>query len=381
MTHLHDKNMPPVVGLHFDELDHFVIYDYDVHWIDISRCWLDGDRPVEVRASDYRVPGQPDNARNPWGANVEIRYASGANVLIRTVGDARTARGGAPFWIHGTEGTIRGSVLLGSDFLELDRDGEVTPFELEGAWYPEGLAGTMAELLSAIAEDREPYNSARHNLLSLELTLAACRSADLRRRAGGAVTRLPGVMTDVLPSADDGELFRRAKRLGFAGVEVILEASRGATGSTGCGARRPRRGSPFRASCSASTATSAASPTPSRPSRRPPSADVERALDWAAELGSDALLVPFFGRAELRDAADVDRAAAALRPLCRRAAERGVSLLYEGTLASDGDPRASPPASTRRRSAATSTRPTSSRARWTRRPSCAASATSSGGCT
>jgi len=179
VTHLHDKSMPPVVGLHFDELDHFVIYDYDVHWIDISRCWLDGDWPVEVRASDYRVPGQPDRARNPWGANVEIRYASGANVLIRTVGDAQTARGGAPFWIHGTEGTIRGSVLLGSDFLELDRDGEVTPIEIEGAWYPEGLAGTMAELLSAVAEDRAPYNSARHNLLSLELTLAACRSADL----------------------------------------------------------------------------------------------------------------------------------------------------------------------------------------------------------
>ena len=178
VTHLHDKNMPPVVGLHFDELAHFVIYDYDVHWIDISRCWLDGDRPVEVRASDWRVPGQPAHAKSPWGANVEIRYASGANVLVRTVGDARTARGGAPFWIHGTEGTIRGSVLLGSDFLELDRDGEVTPFELEGAWYPDGLAGTMAELLSAIAEDREPYNSARHNLLSLELTLAACRSAD-----------------------------------------------------------------------------------------------------------------------------------------------------------------------------------------------------------
>jgi predicted dehydrogenase len=179
VTHLHDKNMPPVVGLHFDELDHFVIYDYDVHWIDISRCWLDGDRPVEVRASDWRVPGQPANARNPWGANVEIRYASGANVLIRTVGDAQTARGGAPFWIHGTGGTIRGSVLLGSDSLELDRDGEVVPFELEGAWYPEGLAGTMGELLSAVAEEREPSNSARHNLLSLELTIAACRSADL----------------------------------------------------------------------------------------------------------------------------------------------------------------------------------------------------------
>jgi hypothetical protein len=32
--------------------------------------------------------------------------------------------------------------------------------------------------MTAIAEDREPFNSARHNLLSLELTLAAVRSAE-----------------------------------------------------------------------------------------------------------------------------------------------------------------------------------------------------------
>jgi hypothetical protein len=41
------------------------------------------------------------------------------------------------------------------------------------------MAGTLGELLCAIDEEREPFNSARHNLLSLELTLAACRSADL----------------------------------------------------------------------------------------------------------------------------------------------------------------------------------------------------------
>jgi predicted dehydrogenase len=186
VTHLHDKGLPPLVGTHFDELDHFVLYDYDVHWIDISRCWLEGDTPVEVRASDWRTPDQPADARNPWAASVDIRYASGANVLIRTVGDARTARPAAPFWIHGTEGTIRGSVMRGSEFLELDRGGELTRLELEGSWYPDGLAGTLAELLSAVAEDREPYNSARHNLLSLELTLAACRSAD----AGGAAVAL-----------------------------------------------------------------------------------------------------------------------------------------------------------------------------------------------
>jgi predicted dehydrogenase len=179
VTHLHDKPMPALVGTHFDELEHFVLYDYDVHWIDISRCWLASDTPVEVRASEHRTPDQPPHTRNAWAATVEIRYASGANVLIRTVGEARTARPGAPFWIHGTEGTIRGSVLLGSEFLELDRDGELTRLELTGSWYPDGFAGTLAELQRAVAENREPYNSARHNLLSLELTLAACRSAEL----------------------------------------------------------------------------------------------------------------------------------------------------------------------------------------------------------
>jgi predicted dehydrogenase len=179
VTHLLEKRFDFVLDSpRLDAMPHFLLFDYCIHWIDISRCWLERDRPVEVRASDHRTPDQPPEARNGWGASVEIRYASGANVMIRTVGDVRTARPAAPFWIHGTDGTIRGSVLLGSEFLELDRDGETTRYELQGAWFPDGFAGTLAELLTAVAEDREPYNSARHNLLSLELTLAACRSAE-----------------------------------------------------------------------------------------------------------------------------------------------------------------------------------------------------------
>ena len=45
--------------------------------------------------------------------------------------------------------------------------------------FPDGFAGTMGELLTAIQEDRAPYHSARHNLLTLQMTLAACRSAEL----------------------------------------------------------------------------------------------------------------------------------------------------------------------------------------------------------
>jgi hypothetical protein len=80
--------------------------------------------------------------------------------------------------VHGSAGTIRGSVRRGSDFVELERDGATTRYQLRGEWLPDGFAGAMGELLSAIAEGREPFNSARHNLLSLQMTLAACRSAE-----------------------------------------------------------------------------------------------------------------------------------------------------------------------------------------------------------
>jgi predicted dehydrogenase len=178
VTHFHDRPLPPLVGTHFDELEHFLIYDYFVHWIDICRCWLDGRDVEAVRALDYRTPDQPATAKSPWAAWVEIHYTDGASALVRNVGEARTQRPSCPFWVHGTEGTIRGSVLLGSDFVELERNGVTSSYALEGAWYPEGFAGALAELVTSIAEDREPFNSARHNLLSLQMTLAACRSAE-----------------------------------------------------------------------------------------------------------------------------------------------------------------------------------------------------------
>ena len=178
ITHLLDRPLPPLVGTHFEEVEHFTIFDFFVHWIDISRCWLDGKTIAGVRAREYPPPNQPAGLATPVAAWVEIVCEDGANALIRSVGDARTKHPSCPFWVHGTDGTIRGSVLLGSDFVELERDGITSSFALEGAWYPEGFAGTLAELASAIAEDREPFNSARHNLLSLALTLAACRSAD-----------------------------------------------------------------------------------------------------------------------------------------------------------------------------------------------------------
>jgi predicted dehydrogenase len=181
VTHLHDKPLPPLAGTPFDDVPHMLLSDYLVHWIDITRCWLEGSEVLSVSAHDSRVPGQPGEARNPWHADLQLGLASGASASIRIVGHARTRSGGCPFWIHGTDGTIRGSVLLGSDFLELDRGDTRTRFPLEGQWFPDGFAGTMGELLTAIAEDREPENSAEHVLASVQLGLAAVASAE----AGG----------------------------------------------------------------------------------------------------------------------------------------------------------------------------------------------------
>ena len=183
VSHLYHHNYDFTVGTVFDEIEHLVLYDYSVHWFDIIRCWLEGKTATAVRAREYRTPNQPPESKSPWGAWATVDYEDGSSALIRGVGCAETSRPHKPFWIHGSEGTISGTVLgsgprPGAETLELERDGRTTRFQLDGSWHTDGFAGTMGELITSVAEQREPYNSARHNLLSLELTLAACRSAE-----------------------------------------------------------------------------------------------------------------------------------------------------------------------------------------------------------
>lgn len=193
ISHLHDKPLPPIAGTPFDDVDHMLIADYLVHWIDITRCWLTGKSVVSVQANDSRVPGQPAEARNPWSATVQLRCSDGAGALLRVVGDVRTRRPGCPFWIHGTEGTIRGSILGGSvmggtgassDVLELERGDTTTRYPLDGQWFVDGFAGAMGELMCAVAEDRQPFNSVADNVATLRIMLAARESA---RRSGAEV--------------------------------------------------------------------------------------------------------------------------------------------------------------------------------------------------
>jgi predicted dehydrogenase len=184
VTHLFDRYFGWTVGTQYEQVPHWAIYDYAVHWIDITRCWMGERTPVAVRAREFRTSNQPPESMACWGMTVEFDYEDGAHALIHSTGASPAESDRHPFLINGTGGKIRGSAL-GNDYVEAEQGGPAMRYELEGAWFPDGFAGTIAELFSAITEDREPSNSARHNLLSLEMTLAACESAD---RDGAPVT-------------------------------------------------------------------------------------------------------------------------------------------------------------------------------------------------
>jgi len=181
VTHLHDKPLPPLVGTPFDNVPHMLLTDYLLHWVDITRTWLaDGGagRVVSVQATDSRVPGQPAAARNPWAATLSMSAACGATAVLRIAGNVVSSEAGCPFWVHGTDGTLRGSVLLDSDRLEVD-DGRVrAAVPLRGAWFVDGFAAALGELMCAVAEDRQPENSAADAAESVRLVLAARESAE-----------------------------------------------------------------------------------------------------------------------------------------------------------------------------------------------------------
>jgi predicted dehydrogenase len=181
VTHLHDKPLPPLAGTSFDDVPHMLLTDYLLHWVDITRTWLeDGSAGAvtSVQAVDSRVPGQPAAARNPWAATLSLATSSGATATVRITGSNVASDPGCPFWVHGTTGSLRGSVLLDSDRLELDDGTNRTEVELSGAWFVDGFAAAMGELMCAVAEDREPENSAADAARSVALVLAARRSAE-----------------------------------------------------------------------------------------------------------------------------------------------------------------------------------------------------------
>ena len=177
------------VGTAFEDIHDLVLYDFGIHWFDIVSHLFEGRAARRVYATRTRAVDQ--QARPPMLAEVIIEF-EGAQASL--VFDAHVKYGPQDrTYVTGTDGTI---ISIGPGLTEqtvtlYTASGFGSP-ALEGSWFPGGFHGTMAELLCAIEEGREPINSARENLKSLALCFAAIASAtDGEPKAPGEVHQLP----------------------------------------------------------------------------------------------------------------------------------------------------------------------------------------------
>ncbi len=158
----------------FNDMEHLVLYDFGVHWFDMAAVLLGQRRVLSLHASSAHSPGQ--RAKPPLLAQASIQ-CDGAQIGIFFNGDTRHGQRDRTY-VAGTRGSIESSgVDLTEQNIALHTAEGVARPHLEGTWFRQGFHGAMAELLCAIAEEREPTHSARANLHSLALCFASVASA------------------------------------------------------------------------------------------------------------------------------------------------------------------------------------------------------------
>ena len=163
-------------GTPFDRIPQLVLYDFGVHWFDMVQCYLGAEKAKSVFATVCKSRSQL--AKPPFleSAVVEYKHAQ-ASIILRA--DTRFGAQDRSV-IVGSEGTLvcEGPNLNEQQVTLYTQQGIATP-KLTTQWFPDGFDGTMSELICAIEAEREPSNSARENLRSLELCFSALRSAEL----------------------------------------------------------------------------------------------------------------------------------------------------------------------------------------------------------
>lgn len=178
-----------VKGTPFEDIRHLILYDFAIHWFDILSCFMDEKKPSRVYASTARSATQP--IEPALLAQVLVEYEDAQATLVF---DAETRYGQQDTThIVGSKGSLTSSGPdLKKQSVTLTTASGIARPRLVGTWFEDGFHGTMGELLCAIEEDREPTNSARNNLKSLELCFASVASAERHRPVvPGTVKKMP----------------------------------------------------------------------------------------------------------------------------------------------------------------------------------------------
>ncbi len=162
-----------VKGTVFEQMDDLIFYDFAIHWFDFLASLI-GRRANSVYATRGFAAGQ--TIRPAMLAQALVTFDGGQASLVF---DAYTRYGPLDTtYVAGTKGSLSsiGPNLQEQTVTLHTQAGAARP-ALTGSWFNDGFHGAMAELLSAIEENREPSNNGRDNLLSLALAFAAINSS------------------------------------------------------------------------------------------------------------------------------------------------------------------------------------------------------------
>ena len=178
-----------IIGTPFEAIHDLILYDFGVHWFDMAQCFFGQRNAQKVQAFTVRGIGQ--KAKPPMLANAIIEFDSGIaslnfNANVTYGQEDKT-------FVAGTKGSITsiGPSLSEQAVTLYTANGFAKP-DLRGTWFLQGFHGTMAELLCAIEEQREPINNARDNLRGLAICFAAIASAQQGTpQIPGAIRKLP----------------------------------------------------------------------------------------------------------------------------------------------------------------------------------------------
>jgi predicted dehydrogenase len=161
----------------FEKMDNLILFDFAIHWFDITACMMNDKKPKSIYASTVHHAHQ--SYTPPALASVIIEYPE---TQVRMSFNGHCTNGEEDTTtIVGTAGTLRsrGPGLNDQPNMEIHLQNGSTHIPLKGNWFESGFQGTMSELLCSIEEDRDPYHSARNNFKTLELCFAAEKSSEL----------------------------------------------------------------------------------------------------------------------------------------------------------------------------------------------------------
>ncbi|HEX5791484.1 MAG TPA: Gfo/Idh/MocA family oxidoreductase [Luteolibacter sp.] len=170
------------LGTPFEKMHHLLLHDFGIHWFDAACALFGSARATSVQTLLLPMPEQP--IAPPLLGSSLIGFETGRASLTL---NGCTRYGNEERWkVVGSQGTLSASgSVCGIERIEVATAQGVGTAVLQGSWFPDGFRGAMGELLCAIEANREPDNSAANNLRSLEVCMAALRSAD-----DGCVIRL-----------------------------------------------------------------------------------------------------------------------------------------------------------------------------------------------